>query len=234
MSTIAGGEDAWDVPALGERQSLRQSVADSLRALVIAGRMRPGEIYSAPRLAAQFGVSATPVREAMLDLVMEGHIETVRNKGFRVLELSPRELDELAELRRLIEPPVMARIARRVPGSAELTGQVEALRAVAQEIVASASRGDLVQYIDRDLRFHLDFLALHGNDRLVQEVRALRRRSRLFGLESMSEKGTLVSLAREHEEMVDLALTGDAAGLEELTHQHIEHVRHEWAGVEQD
>ena len=49
--------------------------------------MRPGVVYSAPALAARFGVSATPVREAMLDLAKEGLVSAVRNKGFRVTEV---------------------------------------------------------------------------------------------------------------------------------------------------
>ena len=57
---------------IGERVSLRQRVAESLRAALVSGRMAPGTTYSIPALAEQFGVSATPVREAMLDLVNEG------------------------------------------------------------------------------------------------------------------------------------------------------------------
>src|SRR5690606_23542920 len=57
-------EDRLDLPVVGERQSLREQVAQALRAALITGEMRPGVVYSAPVLAAQFGVSATPVREA--------------------------------------------------------------------------------------------------------------------------------------------------------------------------
>jgi DNA-binding transcriptional regulator YhcF (GntR family) len=104
-------EGALDLPDLGVRRNLRQHVAENLRGLIISGRMAPGELYSAPRLAERFGVSATPVREAMLDLVAEGHVVPVKNKGFRIVELSARELDELAEIRRLVEPPAMGMVA---------------------------------------------------------------------------------------------------------------------------
>src|SRR5919199_1566442 len=88
-----------DLPVLGGRKpSHRERVADALRAALIAGELRPGEVYSAPGLAARFGVSATPVREAMLDLVREGLVDTVPNKGFRVRDLSDRELDEITEM----------------------------------------------------------------------------------------------------------------------------------------
>lgn len=229
MSTVSREADL-QLPDLGERRNLRQNVAETLRALLITGKMEPGQLYSAPKLAAQFGVSPTPVREAMLDLVTEGHIEPVRNKGFRVVNPTRTELDELAEIRRYIEPPVMASVARRTPDSAELTARVESLRPAAEEIVEAAGAVDLLRYIDLDTRFHLDFLALHGNGRLVHEVRDLRRRSRLFGLDTMASSGTLDLMAKEHEKMVDLALAGAAEEIETLVRDHIDHVRNEWAG----
>ena len=79
---------------LGGRRRYRDQVADALRAALIAGELEPGEVYSAPVLAVQFGVSATPVREAMLDLVREGLVDIVPNKGFRVTAVSERQLDE--------------------------------------------------------------------------------------------------------------------------------------------
>ncbi|RDG34891.1 GntR family transcriptional regulator, partial [Streptomyces corynorhini] len=65
-----------------------------------------------PALGERFGVSATPVREAMQQLALEGAVRAVPNKGFRVNERGPRELAELAEVRALIEVPVMLRLAR--------------------------------------------------------------------------------------------------------------------------
>jgi DNA-binding GntR family transcriptional regulator len=75
---------ALNLPRVLGHNSLREQVSHALRAALIAGELRPGVVYSAPVLAAGFGVSATPVREAMLDLAKEGLVEVVRNKGFRV------------------------------------------------------------------------------------------------------------------------------------------------------
>ncbi|MEK9665318.1 MAG: GntR family transcriptional regulator, partial [Candidatus Nanopelagicales bacterium] len=95
------------IAEIGDRVSLRERVAESLRAALVSGRMAPGTTYSIPALAEQFGVSATPVREAMLDLVNEGIVAPVPNKGFRVVELSDEELDQVTELRRLLEVPTV-------------------------------------------------------------------------------------------------------------------------------
>src|ERR1044072_7571002 len=69
------------LPALRARQNLREEITQPRRASVIPGELRPGVVYSAPSLAAQFGVSATPVREAMLDLAGEGLVDVVRHQG---------------------------------------------------------------------------------------------------------------------------------------------------------
>ncbi|NUO98119.1 MAG: GntR family transcriptional regulator [Nonomuraea sp.] len=217
-------QDRLDLPMVGERQSLREQVAHALRAALITGEMRPGVVYSAPVLAAQFGVSATPVREAMLDLAKEGLVEAVRNKGFRVTELSDRDLDELTQIRELIEVPTVSRLA----GSARAE-EFERLRPVAEEIVAAADRADLLAYVDADLRFHLDLLALSGNVHLVEVVRDLRNRARLYGLSQLAERGSLGDSAREHLALLDALKSGDATAVGHLMGEHIGHVRGIWA-----
>ncbi|MDO5739783.1 MAG: GntR family transcriptional regulator [Ornithinimicrobium sp.] len=219
---------ALELPSYGGRTSLREQVAAALRALLISGKMRPGTVYSAPSLAVGFGVSATPVREAMLDLVGEGLVEIVRNKGFRVTELDEHELDAMAELRMLIEPPVMGMVAVACEG--QVAEAVEALRPLAQDITDAARRGDLVTYIQADTEFHVRFLALHGNRYVVEEVQRLRSRSRLYGLQDMLGTGLMLTLCAEHEEMVNVALEQDADRMAALVGQHIGHVRAAWAG----
>ncbi|MFI1018564.1 GntR family transcriptional regulator [Streptomyces sp. NPDC020965] len=206
------------------QERLRDQVANALRAALIAGELRPGSVYSAPGLAADFGVSATPVREAMLDLAREGLVEPVRNKGFRITEVSERDLDQYSEIRALIEVPVVG----RVTGTATRQ-QLEALRPVAEEIVAAAREHDLIGYLEADRRFHLTLLGLSGNQRLVETVGDLRKRSRLYGLTRLDERGELLPSAQEHIELLDLMLARDAVAAEACMARHLGHVRSLWA-----
>ncbi|WP_432840194.1 GntR family transcriptional regulator [Dactylosporangium sp. CA-092794] len=211
--------------AIDGRPSVRGQVIHALRAALIAGQMRPGEVYSAPVLAARFGVSATPVREAMLELVKEGLVLTVPNKGFRVRELSDRELDEITEIRMLLEIPAAARAA-----GAAAPADLARLRPVAEAVVGAAGRKDLIGYLDNDRRFHLGLLALAGNEQLVAMVGELRARTRLFGLQRLADSGELSASAREHVRMLELIAAGETAELERLMRRHIGHVRGSWAG----
>jgi DNA-binding GntR family transcriptional regulator len=214
-----------ELVAVGTRLSLRDEAIQTLYAAIVAGILRPGVVYSAPAMAAQLGMSATPVREAMLDLVKEGLVETVRNKGFRVVELADAELDELTQLRLLIEVPSVRRIATRGLEPAEY----DELRALAVEIERSAEASDLIAHNKADLEFHTRLLAVLGNSALVDTVRSLRMRSRLYGQSVLADAGTLKPSAHEHAELLDLVLANDARSAARLMRKHIRHVRGIWA-----
>ncbi|WP_369221071.1 GntR family transcriptional regulator [Streptomyces sp. R39] len=213
------------IPSLGGRKpSFRERVVDVLRAALIAGELRPGEVYSAPGLAPRLGVSATPVREAMLELVKEGMVEIVPNKGFRVTAVSEKQLDDYTHVRSLIEIPTTVALAATAD-----PGDLEALRPLALEIVASAVKGDLIAYVEADLAFHLGLLGLAGNDHLVEVVRDLRRRSRLYGLTALVAAGRLKASAEEHLELLDALLARDERAVREVMTRHLGHVRGLWA-----
>jgi DNA-binding GntR family transcriptional regulator len=213
------------LPDLRGRRSLREEITTILRGAVMSGEMEPGVVYSAPSLAERFGVSATPVREAMLDLAKEDLVEVVPNKGFRVVQLSGAELDALTEIRALLEVPVVRRLAADGVDPVAL----EALRPLALAIEDAARRRDFIAHVTYDLDFHLGLLALAGNPRLVEIVRSLRQGSRLYGLRGLPDDSTVFASFHEHAELLDLVAAHDADGAEALMRRHIGHVRGEWA-----
>jgi DNA-binding GntR family transcriptional regulator len=217
-------DDALTIGPLAKAISLRETVTQIVRAAIISGEMAPGEVYSAPALATRFGVSATPVREAMVDLSSEGLVQTVPNKGFRVTAVSEAELDDIAALRMLIEPPTVRQVTPRIPEEA-----IPALRVLARAIVGNAAAGDLIAYTEADRRFHLAILEYSNNQRLVSLVSDLRSHTRLYGLSGMVDRGTLADSAAEHLELVDLIEARDATGAGNLMKRHIGRVRAEWA-----
>jgi len=217
------------LPSIGERTSLRERVAESLRAALVSGRMVPGTTYSIPALAEQFGVSATPVREAMLDLVNEGIMSAVPNKGFRVVELSDAELDQITELRRLLEVPTVGELAGAIDRAA-----IRRLRSLAAALSDAARRGDVVAYVEVDRELHLALLAEAGNPRLVEMVGRLRDQSRLYGLEQLAAEGVLVDSATEHMRLIDALESGDRRAAERVMAHHLDHVRGIWASRRED
>jgi DNA-binding GntR family transcriptional regulator len=223
---MAQGTDtvAVNLTQLRDRPSLRVEVLGALRAALISGRMRAGIVYSVPQLAAEFGVSATPVREAMLELVREGSVEAIRNRGFRVTEPSDRMLDEITQLRALIEVPTVVGLTETAQPE-----QLEVLQPIAHQIILSARERNLVGYLESDRRFHLELLALAGNGQLVETVRRLRDQTRLYGLEELMAQGRLLESANEHVELLEALLARDAGQTREVMERHIGHVRGLWA-----
>ncbi|KUO05174.1 GntR family transcriptional regulator [Streptomyces caeruleatus] len=213
------------LPSFRGRRNLRQEITETLRGAVIAGEMTPGAVYSAPSLAEQFGVSPTPVREALLDLAKEGLVEVVRNKGFRVTALSPKELDDITELRALIEPPTV----RRITEQGVSAKAIKQLRPLAAGIEKAAARRDFIAHVTIDMQFHLALLELADNPRLLETVRSLRTSSRIYGLRELPDGDALFDSSHEHAELLDLVEAGDADGAEALMRRHIGHVRGIWS-----
>lgn len=206
-------------------ESLRARVVAALTAAVVSGELAPGTLVTVPTLAARFEVSATPVREALLELEKRGFVEPVRNKGFRVTEVGDDELADLAEVRTMLEPPAMARLAGALPADHEA-----AFRALAARMSTAAREGDLPTWLRVDLEFHLGLTRLLGNPLLVEVIADLRARTRLVGLAALQSGDGLARSAAEHHELLDLLARGDAEGAEALMRTHIGHTVGWWAG----
>jgi DNA-binding GntR family transcriptional regulator len=208
--------------------SLRDEVERALSAAIISGELVPGTVVSVPALAGRFEVSATPVREAMLDLEKRGFVESVRNKGFRITDVSESDLREIAQVRRWLEIPAVRLAAERFPAA-----QLPRFRALADDIVASSAAANFADYFAADSAFHLALTELAGNRRLVELVAELRSQTRLVGLARLKDSAELEQSAREHHELLDLMVAGDADGAAELMHAHIGHVLGWWNGLEE-
>ncbi|ATZ23762.1 HTH-type transcriptional repressor CsiR [Streptomyces lavendulae subsp. lavendulae] len=212
-------KESW-VPAVPAQKVLRHSVRgqvlDALRAALVDGELAPGQIYSGPALGERFGVSATPVREAMQQLALEGAVECLPNRGFRVLSGTPRALAELAEVRALLEVPVMLRLARTVPPATW-----EALRPAALATAEAAAAGDLPAYADADRAFHRAVLSLAGNAQLVRIAEELHRRAQwpLPGAPRV-RRADLVADAAEHSALLEALVAQDLPVVESLVREH--------------
>jgi DNA-binding GntR family transcriptional regulator len=208
--------------------SLRERIRESLAAAIVSGELAPGAMVTVPGMAAEFEVSATPVREAMLDLEQRGFVKSVANKGFRVTEVSRKDLQEIIEIRTLLEGPIMATLSSVITAD-----EMPKWRHLADLISEHADAGNLTEFLDADREFHLGLIGLHGNRRLVDIVKELRSQTRMVGLAKMTNTPELSKSGREHHEMLDLIESGDASALRSLMASHFAHVL-AWWGPESD
>ncbi|WP_399084115.1 GntR family transcriptional regulator [Streptomyces sp. BBFR2] len=214
--TAPGGAAAPPV-VRPRRHSVRGQILAALRQALLDGELTPGEVYSAPALAARYGVSATPVREAMQQLAGEGAVEVVPNRGFRVAEHSVRDLAEVAEVRAMLEVPAVVRLAGGVPCPERWDG----LRPLAAAGVAAAARGDRAGYAEADRAFHHALMSLTGNRRLVAVVDDLLRRARRPAGGPRPRPLELQVDAAQHVALLDALCAGEPERAERLAREHL-------------
>jgi DNA-binding GntR family transcriptional regulator len=207
-----------------KRPNLRDQALAVIRQALVAGEIRPGSIYSASGMATRLGTSNGPVREAMLTLVNQGVMEVVPNRGFRVTPVTDKDLDEVYQLRLMLEVPAVRQLAQR-----DNTDHAETLRGHARRCTQAAEDRDMTVFLEADRDFHLSLLGLLENGRLVQMVEMLRDQTRLYGLRTLAEEGKLVTTSLEHFGLLEAVLSGDPDKAAAEMARHLAHVRGDWA-----
>jgi len=169
------GEERWPAvdPLLVPRRAKGESlslITDALRADILSGKLRPGERIHQEAIAARFGTSRSPAREALKMLQSEGLVVVLPNSGARVPQLDPQELDEVYWLREHVEPAALARSAPYLTDDqlASMERDVELM-----DGVEPSDPGDSVRFSQIDRRFHFTALSGGASDRLLQFVEGL-------------------------------------------------------------
>jgi DNA-binding GntR family transcriptional regulator len=209
-----------------QRTSLRDQALTAIRHALVTGQLAPGEVYSAAAIAAELGVSNSPVREAMLALVDDGLMESVPNRGYRPVTLSVADMAEIVQLRRFLEVPAAGLAAEAGPGD-----RLDKLQELVTVIEQTAASGDLGGNLDADREFHLAVTGICGNRRLVGQVARLRDQTRLYNLRNLAASGALAESAAEHRPLLAAITARDRVAAEELMDAHLAHLTTDWAAT---
>ena len=187
-----------------------------VRSRIVSGAYAPGAALPQDALAAEFGVSKIPVREALLQLRAEGLVDVYAHRGFQVRSLTQDEAHEIFRLRLALEPQAIAR-------GAQVAGQLErqSAAAAALELHQALKEGRLAEAGDLNGAFHLA-LVVPARQRLTAEVlqRLLTLAQRYVRLH-LQPTGRASRARREHQALLAAWMAGDAAGAEALTSAHI-------------
>jgi DNA-binding GntR family transcriptional regulator len=147
-------------------QSASAAAADVIRNAIFDGTLAPGRRLKEEELAAVFGLSRTPVREAILVLHTEGLLEAARNRGAYVRAYDPEELDDIYKLRALLESYAAQEAAPRLTAN-----RVAELRESCRRFAALSPSTDLQALVAENAFFHQMILEAAGSKRLVEMVR---------------------------------------------------------------
>ncbi|MEI7744110.1 MAG: GntR family transcriptional regulator [Chloroflexota bacterium] len=198
-------------------KSLREQVITSLRWSIFIGDLPPGRQFSVPVLAEQFGVSPTPVREAVLELAQQGLVVAVANRGFQVVAPSMDYLLQAMHVRKLLEIPAMIAIARACSPE-----QIAPVRELAESIMAAAEAGEIRAFVETDYAFHWQLTSLCGNDVLTNLIEEMRSRARVVVIPAISRQLSLVAIAQEHLDLLTAISKHDLPTVERVTIAHMD------------
>ncbi len=149
-------------------QTTPQHALERLRRAVVAGELRPGDRIRQEEVAAELGVSVASVREALTVLEQEGQVRYAPRRGYFVAELDIADLEEIYDLRRVLETRA-ARLALPAVDAAALARMREAAAAC----VLAADAVDVVAELDANRRFHFALLDAPGRPHSMRLIRLL-------------------------------------------------------------
>jgi DNA-binding GntR family transcriptional regulator len=199
------------------QQSTAEMIADRLREAIMGGNLAPGAQLGEADLAAQFGVSRGPMREAMQRLLSEGLLFSIRNRGIFVIELTTADVIDIYRARTAIEGGALALIldGRRDVAYAALGPSVA-------DMCACAETGDAAGVSDADQAFHEALVDSADSPRLVRAARTLLIETRMCLGALQTAYSDLREQAHEHIELREAIGTGPVRRPRELMIEHMQ------------
>ncbi len=196
--------------------ALYQEVAERLRQRIFAHELLPGAWVDEQKIAEQYGISRTPLREALKVLASEGLVVLKPRRGCYVTEISPRDLDDIFPLIALLEGRCAAEAVHKM-GKADL----EALAAIHARLEHSARENQITDFFEANQEFHRTIQELADNRWLLQVIQDLRKVLKLSRIHSLSLEGRLQQSLEEHRAIMAALEARDARRAEQLMHDHL-------------
>ncbi|MFJ8825222.1 GntR family transcriptional regulator [Streptomyces sp. NPDC102467] len=200
------------------KASMQAQVAGELRQMIIGGELPPRSSLSEMALSETFGVSRTPIREALKQLQTEGLVEIRPRVGTFVAVPSHRDVAELFQMKELLEGAAARLLALRgrVP-------ETERLQAVMAEADEATRAGDAERYGHVVHEFHELIVMGADNGKLVAHYRTLMNQLAYARLvrTALAQPGRLSESDHEHHQVLDLILAKDGNGAERMMREHV-------------
>jgi DNA-binding GntR family transcriptional regulator len=196
-----------------QRSTLGSIVTDQLRDHVIHGRFEPGTVLGEVDLAARFGVSRGPVREALQRLVREGLLRREPRRGISVPRFAPSDVRDVYLAREAIESAAMAVVLQAQPerSATPVRALVGDLRMLVEQMAVAVRAEEWVTVADLDMAFHRRIVEAAASPRLTRLYRMVSGETLAFFNMTAHYPGR-EDFVREHRELADLIAHGDLLG----------------------
>jgi len=197
-------------------RALYQEVADRLRQQIYSRTLEPGSWIDEMKLSQEFGISRTPMREALKVLAVEGLVTMKLRRGAYVTEVSQDDVAQVYHLLALLESDAAAQVAEHAD-----TAQRQTLRQLHARLERQVRQRDA--FFAANEQFHMALLNIAGNRWAMQIVTDLRKVMKLNRHHSLFKQGRLSDSLAEHRALMDAIDERDAARARDLMRAHFEH-----------
>ena len=198
-------------------RALYEEVAELLRQRIFKRELEPGSWIDELRLAEEYGISRTPLREALKVLAAEGLVTMKVRRGAYVTEVSANDLADVYHLLSLLESDAAGVVATKAT-DAELAELQKLHKAL--EVAAKPGKANTDQFFALNEQFHMRLLAIANNRWRDQMVADLRKVMKLNRHNSLLKTGRIAESLAEHQAIMAALLARDAAGTQERMREH--------------
>ena len=175
---------------------LRDVVFNTLREAILKGDLKPGERLMELQLAAQLGVSRTPIREAIRMLEQEGLAVTVPRKGAEVAKMTLKGMEDVLEIREALDILACQLACERITEE-----QLVLLKEKKKAFEKSLKTGNVKEIAETDVAFHDVIYDATGNQKLVKMLNNLREQIYRYRVEYLKREENYPKLIKEHNEI---------------------------------
>lgn len=199
--------------------SLAKIVRDEVLALIVRGDLAPGMHVNEPDIAQRLGVSRVPVREGLRELESSGLVETRKHSGVFVRVLSAKEIDDLYDLRALLDGHAGRLVAQRAPAERKLLARQLAKHLA--KMKSAAMQRDSQAYYGANLEFHWAIVESAGNVALATTYRTVVQQLHVSRLHNLSDVPGMRASIAEHRAIHAALVAGNAEELRAMLAAHV-------------
>ncbi len=198
-------------------RSIKSQCRSAIRNLITSKEIIPGQIYTVSQFQKLLGVSATPIREAIFDLEARGLFEPLKNRGFRVRQLTDSDIAEISLLRELIEAPILSGLSGKLENRTkqDCVGYCDAMS-------NSLKTNDSGAFFDADFMYFDTLYDACGNQRAREYLGKLRDQCRLALPEIKQAKESFRSTIVWYHELLEALSQGNESEVARISQVVIE------------
>jgi len=198
------------------RQSLHEALVAPLREMILQGELRPGEKVPEEQLCERFGVSRTPIREALKVLAAEGVLQILPHRGAIVARITEEQIEELFPIMASLE-----RLAGLLACERVSNADVRRVRALHDKMLQHFKSGNESEYLRQNRLIHEAFFEIAGNTMLSALYQQILTRIHVCRFVVRKSPEHWQRAVAEHEQMIELLEARDGAKLAALLEFHI-------------